>query len=301
LTTGRYIDDQELSPGEDDRDITPRQSQEELGVPMAALVELRIAGVGGGREAGAGRSGTSVAAMAPGTATTLRPSLKRKAPGTRRERDLWELGHQVVVGIDEVGRGAWAGPLTLGAVVIPKDKRLTKVRDSKMLTEPEREVMYERIVEWADAWSVGHAWPDECDELGMSEAQRLAARRAIEGLGIVPDQVLLDGNWDFVGSGNVTKIVKGDATCLSIAAASIVAKVTRDRMMRECSDAHPWWSFDTNKGYPCPRHKTALAGVGPSAIHRRSWVFMEHLPWQGAVRSVPIHLRPDDSQGTLFA
>lgn len=239
--------------------------------------------------------------MAPGTATTLRPSLKRKAPGTRRERDLWDLGHDVVVGIDEVGRGAWAGPLTLGAVVIPKDKRLTKVRDSKMLTEPEREVMYGRIVEWADAWSVGHAWPEECDELGMSGAQRLAARRALDGLGIVPDQVLVDGNWDFVGTGNVTKIVRGDATCLSIAAASIVAKVTRDRLMRECSDAHPWWSFDTNKGYPCPRHKTALAGVGPSAIHRRSWVFMEHLPWAGAVRSVPAHLRPDDSQGTLFA
>ncbi|MCO8127144.1 ribonuclease HII [Acidimicrobiia bacterium EGI L10123] len=239
--------------------------------------------------------------MAPGTATTLRPSLKRKAPGTRRERELWELGHQVVVGIDEVGRGAWAGPLTLGAVVIPKDKRLTKVRDSKMLTEREREVMYERIVGWADAWSVGHAWPEECDELGMSGAQRLAARRAIAGLGVVPDQVLLDGNWDFVGSGNVTKIVKGDATCLSIAAASIVAKVTRDRLMRECADAHPWFSFETNKGYPCPRHKTALAGVGPSAIHRRSWVFMEHLPWAGAVRSVPLHQRPDDSQGTLFA
>lgn len=238
--------------------------------------------------------------MAPRTATTLRPSLKRKAPGTRRERDLWDLGHDVVVGMDEVGRGAWAGPLTLGAVVIPKDRRLTKVRDSKMLTEREREVMYERIVGWADAWSVGHAWPEECDELGMSEAQRLAARRALEGLGVVPDQVLLDGNWDFVGTGNVTKIVKGDATCLSIAAASIVAKVTRDRLMRECSDAHPWWSFDTNKGYPCPRHKTALAGVGPSAIHRRSWVFMEHLPWAGAVRAVPVHLRADDSQGTLF-
>lgn len=238
--------------------------------------------------------------------TTLRPSLKRKAPGTRNERDLWEAGHDVVVGIDEVGRGAWAGPLTLGAVVIPKDKRLTKVRDSKMLTEPERELMYGRIVEWSDAFAVGHATHDECDELGMSAAQKLAAARAIAGLGVVPDQVLLDGNWDFVGgdvipSTSVRKIVKGDASCLSIAAASIVAKVTRDRMMRAESDAHPWWSFETNKGYPCPRHKTALAGVGPSSIHRRSWVFMEHLPWPGAVRSVPRHLRPDENQGTLFA
>ncbi len=242
----------------------------------------------------------------PAGATMLRPSLKRKAPGTRNERDLWELGHDVVVGIDEVGRGAWAGPLTLGAVVIPKDRRLTKVRDSKMLTAAEREVMFDRIVDWSTAWSVGHASHDECDELGMSAAQRLAAARAIDGLGVVPDQVLLDGNWDFVGGEVVPrhavhKIVRGDASCLSIAAASIVAKVTRDRMMRATADDHPWWSFETNKGYPCPRHKTALAGVGPSAIHRRSWVFMEHLPWPGAVRSVPIHLRPDDSQGSLFA
>lgn len=239
------------------------------------------------------------------TAPTLRPSLRNKAPGTRTERELWSAGHDVIVGVDEVGRGAWAGPLTLGAVVIPKDRRLTKVRDSKLLTEAEREVMYGRIVEWADAWGVGHAWPDECDELGMSEAQRLAARRALEALGTVPDRVLLDGNWDFVSGGTVersavTKIVKGDATCLSIAAASIVAKVTRDRLMRAEADARPWWSFDTNKGYPCPRHKTALAGVGPSAIHRRSWVFMDHLPWVGAVRTVPRHLRPDDAQGTLF-
>ncbi len=243
------------------------------------------------------------AALRPGT---LRPSLKRKAPGTRNERDLWEAGHDIVVGIDEVGRGAWAGPLTLGAVVIPKGRRLTKVRDSKMLTEAERELMFGRIVEWSDAFAVGHATHEECDELGMSAAQKLAAARAIEGLGVRPDRVLLDGNWDFVGGGAVpcaavTKIIKGDATCLSIAAASIVAKVTRDRMMRAAADDHPWWSFDTNKGYPCPRHKTALAGVGPSSIHRRSWVFMDHLPWPGAVRSVPRHLRPDENQGTLFA
>ncbi len=189
------------------------------------------------------------------TAPTLRPSLRNKAPGTRTERQLWDEGHRVVVGIDEVGRGAWAGPLTLAAVVIPRERRLTKVRDSKLLTEPEREVMYGRIVGWAEAWGVGHAWPDECDELGMSRAQRLAARRALDALGVAPDRVLLDGNWDFVGGGTVrrsavTKIVKGDATCLSIAAASIVAKVTRDRIMRAEADARPWWSFE--QGVPVP-------------------------------------------------
>ncbi len=239
------------------------------------------------------------------TAPTLRPSLKRKAPGTRHERELWEEGHDVVVGIDEVGRGAWAGPLTLGAVVIPKDRRLTKVRDSKMLTAAERDVMYDRIASWATVWAVGHATHEECDELGMSGAQRLAATRAIDGLGVVPDRVLLDGNWDFVGGGAVPatavrKIVKGDRYSLSIAAASILAKVTRDRMMQAEADEHPWWSFETNKGYPCPRHKTALAGMGPSAIHRRSWVFMDHLPWPGARRLVPAHLREDENQGVLF-
>lgn len=233
------------------------------------------------------------------TATTLRPSLKGKAPGTRNEQELWDAGRDIVIGIDEVGRGAWAGPLTLGAVVIPKDRRLTKVRDSKVLTPAEREIMYDRITEWADHWAVGHATHTECDELGMSAAQRLAAARAIEALGVEPDHVLLDGKWDFVGGGRVTRIVRGDATCLSIAAASIVAKVTRDRMMREVAGEHPWWSFETNKGYPCPRHKTALAGVGPSAIHRRSWVFMDYLPWPGAKRAIPAHLRNDD-QGTLF-
>ena len=234
------------------------------------------------------------------TAPMLRPALRGRAPGTRIERDLWASGHEVVVGIDEVGRGAWAGPLTLAAVVIPKDRRLTKVRDSKVLTEAEREIMHGRITEWAEAWSVGHASHEECDELGMSEAQRLAARRALDGLGVPPDRVLVDGNWDFVGGGITQTLVKGDAACLSIAAASIVAKVTRDRIMRSEAEAHPWWSFDTNKGYPCPRHKVALAGVGPSALHRRSWVFMENLPWAGAVRTVPRHRR-DDAQGTLFS
>ena len=111
----------------------------------------------------------------------------------------------------------------------------------------------------------------------MSEAQRLAASRALDDLGVPADRVLLDGKWDFVGDGTSRMLVKGDARCLSIAAASILAKVTRDRIMREEAEHHALWSFDENKGYPCPRHKMALRGVGPSAIHRRSWVFMDHL------------------------
>lgn len=229
------------------------------------------------------------------TAPTLRKALQRRSPTLAFERELWEAGHEVVVGIDEVGRGAWAGPLTLGAVVLPRDRRVYKIRDSKQLTEREREALFDRITEWCTAWAVGHASAEECDELGMSEAQRVAARRAIEGLGLRPDQVLVDGKWDFVGGGITRRIVRGDARCLSISAASILAKVTRDRIMRAEAEHYTMWWFDSNKGYPCPRHKAALRGVGPSAIHRRSWVFMDNLPWTGLPRIV----RPD-AQGVLF-
>jgi ribonuclease HII len=221
------------------------------------------------------------------SAPVLRKALKRSAPSLDVERGLWAEGHEVVVGIDEVGRGAWAGPLTLGAAVVPRHRRVNKIRDSKMLTEREREALFDRVAEWCAAWSVGHASEEECDELGMSEAQRLAARRALDGLGIAADRVLLDGNWDFVGDGTSQMLVKGDAHCLSIAAASILAKVTRDRIMRAEAEHHPYWAFELNKGYPCPKHKTALQGLGPSAIHRRSWVFMDHLPWGGVPRLVP--------------
>jgi len=219
------------------------------------------------------------------TAPQLRPALKRRSPSLAVERDLWATGAEIVVGVDEVGRGAWAGPLSVGAAVLPRDRRVYKVRDSKMLTEPEREALFDRIAGWCTTWAVGHASQQECDELGMSAAQRLAARRAIEGLGVEPDHVLIDGNWDFVGGGRRTRrLVRGDATCLSIAAASILAKVTRDRIMRAEAPNFPGYDFELNKGYPCPRHKAALKWWGPTSIHRRAWVFMDHIPWTGTPR-----------------
>src|SRR4051794_7989013 len=159
-------------------------------------------------------------------------AVRNRAPKLSHERALWDEGHEIVVGVDEVGRGAWAGPISVGAAVLPQDRRVYKVRDSKLLTEVERERMFDRVAGWCAAWGVGHASQEECDEIGMSAAQRLAARRAIAQLGVTPQAVLIDGTWDFVGLGNTTRIVKGDATCLSIAAASILAKVTRDRIMR---------------------------------------------------------------------
>jgi ribonuclease HII len=180
-----------------------------------------------------------------------------------------------------------------------------RVRDSKLLREEERERLFDRLRDWCTAWAVGSASQEECDEIGMADAQRLAARRAIEGLGVVPDQVLVDGNWDFVGLGCTQRIVKGDATCLSIATASILAKVTRDRYMRAESSHYPCYEFDSNKGYPCPRHKMALQAYGPSAIHRRTWVFMEHLIWgvAGARAAPRPWLPPGDSEeaATLFS
>ncbi|HEY0521681.1 MAG TPA: ribonuclease HII, partial [Ilumatobacteraceae bacterium] len=160
-----------------------------------------------------------------------------------------------------------------------------------------REFLFDRIASWCDAWAVGGASQNECDELGMAEAQRLATRRALAGLGVTPDAAVVDGKWNFVGSGvaHVELRVKADLHCLSVAAASILAKVTRDRIMREQAEHYPPWSFDSNKGYPCPVHKAALQAYGPSAIHRRTWVFMDHyVPWPGVPRRIIAE------QATLF-
>jgi ribonuclease HII len=173
----------------------------------------------------------------------------------------------------------------VGAVVLPRDRRVYKVRDSKMLTADQREKLFDRLTDWCTAWCVGHATQVECDELGMSAAQKLAARRAIEGLGLgEPTAVLVDGSWDFVGGGRSHRIIKGDAGCLSIATASVIAKVTRDRLMQQEAEHFPAYDFDKNKGYPCPRHKAALAAFGPTSIHRRAWIFMEHMVWGGVRR-----------------
>jgi ribonuclease HII len=229
-----------------------------------------------------------------------RPLTKKRAPTRAIEKELWELGHRTVVGIDEVGRGAWAGPLTVGAAIVPGDRRVNGIRDSKMLTERDRERLFERVATWCDSWGVGHASEAECDQLGMAAAQRLAARRALDQLTVAPDAAIVDGTWDFVSPhvGHVQRVIKADARCLAVAAASILAKVTRDRIMRDHAEHYPAWGFESNKGYPCETHLAALQGWGPSAIHRRSWVFMDnYVPWPGIRR----YHRPETAdQGTLF-
>lgn len=210
------------------------------------------------------------------------------APTREVEQRLRAEGHDVVVGIDEVGKGAWAGPLAVGIAMVPLDDLDgVPIRDSKALTEKARERMFDAVRDWCTAWSVGMASHDECDALGMADAQRLATRRALETLGVRPAAAVVDGSWDFVTPQvkRVQMMVKADSACLSVAAASIIAKVTRDRLMRDLAADYPAWRFDTNKGYPCQWHRASLMAYGPSSIHRRSWAFMDnYVPWPGTPR-----------------
>ena len=215
-------------------------------------------------------------------------------PTREVERSLLADGHGVIVGVDEVGKGAWAGPLAVGVAVIPAEsdppaavERL--IRDSKSITEKRREAMFDELATWCVDWSVGMASADECDALGMSRAQRLAVSRAIEGLDVRADAAVVDGPWDFVSPlvARVATLVKGDTKCLSVAAASILAKVTRDRLMRELATDFPMYRLESNKGYPCAWHRAGLFALGPSTIHRRSWAFMDALGYWGGLRSSP--------------
>lgn len=223
--------------------------------------------------------------------------MARRGPTLAEERVLWNRGLEFVAGIDEVGKGAWAGPLTVGVAVLPRDRRVYGVTDSKQLNEAKRERLFGRISTWCVSWAVGHAAVSECDSLGMSAAQRLATQRALDKLAVVPDAFLIDGKWNFLpdteaGDRPVQMMVKGDGRSLSIAAASILAKVSRDRIMRAVAPNYPGYCFESNKGYPCWRHRTALAGYGPNAFHRRSWAFMDSMPWSAFHRSIPEPVQP---------
>ena len=304
-----------------------------------------------------------------------------------------------MAGLDEVGRGAWAGPVSVGVALTPVGVPCPEgLRDSKQVPEEDRETMFPLVADWCLDWSVGHAAPDECDRWGMTIALRVAAHRAMAGLSVMPDVLLLDGIFDYVtkpsdahrpregeqpddadgpGDGQqssdpdwpnragrsneawgpadgwqpiggvqsiggvrsiggvqsiggeqpkdgewssdgeqprdgeqpidagrpidadrpseaelraieaellslppVKTVLRGDGSCTAIAAASILAKVTRDRMMRELSESFPAFDFHRNKGYPTPVHMTALAGCGLTSIHRRSWAFVDTMPFR---------------------
>ena len=220
-----------------------------------------------------------------------------RPPSRAAERTEWDAGAEWVCGMDEVGRGAWAGPLTVAAVVAPREKRLNGVRDSKLLTPPVRAKLALKIRAWAAGVGVGHASPEECDRLGMTLALKVAGERALADLaagGLVPDRILLDGNFDFLRQpGRVRTIIKGDLSSFAIAAASVVAKATRDALMEQEAEHFPAYGFESNRGYPAPVHKCALAAWGATTIHRRTWIFMDGLPWSDD----PV---PEDPPLTLF-
>ncbi|MFQ6170252.1 ribonuclease HII [Oryzobacter sp. R7] len=215
---------------------------------------------------------------------------RSKAPSLRVERALQRDGHRVLAGMDEVGRGALAGPVTVGVVLIDESCRTAPqgVRDSKLLVPQARERMVPRIERWALAHAVGHASADEIDEVGIIAALRLAGTRALVACGVVPDLVILDGNHDWLTAPEdvgllafahesavvtppVTTMVKADLRCSSVAAASVLAKVTRDRIMVGLGEAQPEYGWVENKGYAAPEHMDALRRLGPSEWHRRSW------------------------------
>lgn len=183
---------------------------------------------------------------------------------------LHEQGIEVVAGVDEVGRGAYAGPLTAAAVVLPVDAVIPGLDDSKKLTPEKRTLLAVEIREVATAWCVSHASPEEIDHFGMTQAVRLAMRRALDGLGVAIGHVLVDGIDGNVGY-PATPVVDGDAKCACIAAASIIAKVTRDALMVDLDASYPGYGFAEHKGYGTAEHQRAIRALGPSAAHRLSF------------------------------
>jgi ribonuclease HII len=173
--------------------------------------------------------------------------------------------------MDEVGKGALAGPLTIGVVVVDEDKVLDGLRDSKRMSPKKREAMFGPICDWAFDWGIGYAWPEECDALGMDQAQRVAARLAYQNLVSHAEiaEVMVDGPWEFYEG--ATCVVGGDDTVPAISAASVLAKVTRDRLMVRYAEQYPEYGFEKHKGYGTPQHLAAIEEHGACPIHRVSW------------------------------
>ena len=201
------------------------------------------------------------------------------------ETKLREQGFDLIAGVDEAGRGAWAGPMVAAAVVLPAGFDKTGIRDSKMLTPSQREEAFERIVAGALAVTVCRATAGRIDKRGLHRSNIALLRQAVRDLPVEPDYVLTDGfpvpNLDPPS----LAIKKGDSVAVSIAAASIVAKVSRDRTMNRYHRRFPEFGFDHNKGYGTPDHREALDRLGPTPIHRLSFrgVGQESLPFEAGM------------------
>ena len=203
--------------------------------------------------------------------------MKRVDPDINFESELWDKGIQHIAGLDEAGRGALAGPVSVGAVILPDDKTLLSstlagARDSKQMTPLQRERLAIPIKDVALAWAVGFATPEEIDMQGIVRAIRLAAIRALHQFTITPQYLLTDFRLELPQLDiSQTSLVKGDARCLSIACASILAKTERDALMRELDSQYPAYGLAKHKGYGTQAHRSVLKRVGLSKIHRRSF------------------------------
>ena len=186
------------------------------------------------------------------------------------ERQYEDMG--LICGIDEVGRGPLAGPVVAGAVILPKDCDILYINDSKKLSEKKREELYDIIMEKAIACGIGYATPERIDEINILQATYEAMRQAIQNLGVKPDVLLNDAVTIPGVDSKQVPIIKGDAKSMSIGAASIIAKVTRDRLMVEYDSVFPGYDFAGNKGYGSASHIAALKELGPTPIHRRSFI-----------------------------
>ena len=189
------------------------------------------------------------------------------------ENKLYSEGLKYIAGIDEAGRGPLAGPVVVGIAIMKPDSFIEGVNDSKKISEKKRELLYEQITNEAIDWSVGIVDQNEIDEINILNATKKALHMAITNLKIKPDRILVDAleHIDTCGI-PYTSIIKGDAKVYSISAASIIAKVTRDRIMRQWNEIYPVYDFEKNKGYGTAEHIKALKDYGPCQIHRKSFI-----------------------------
>lgn len=197
--------------------------------------------------------------------------------------DLWELeneiydsGETLLCGVDEAGRGPLAGPVCAAAVILPRGLEIKGLDDSKKLSEKKREALFDIICSAAVSYGIAFATVEEIEELNILNAAMLAMNRAIEKLDPAPTLALIDGNRDSTIKMPSRCVVKGDAKCADIAAASILAKVTRDRYMLEMAEKYPQYKFEKHKGYGTKAHYAALREFGPSPIHRMSFLRKMH-------------------------
>lgn len=188
------------------------------------------------------------------------------------EREVREKGYVNICGVDEAGRGPLAGPVCAAAVILRKNQIIEGVNDSKKLSEKKREALFDVIKNEAEAYSIAFASVEEIEELNILNATMLAMKRAVEGLPIRADYALIDGNKTPELEIPTQYVVKGDANSMSIAAASILAKVSRDRLCRDYAEKYPEYGFEKHKGYGTKAHTEAILKYGPCEIHRMSFL-----------------------------